>query len=130
LTPGRAALLQPFEELVGEQERREMVECERSLQAVRSDVPGIPVPADVVDQHIDAGQASKYLVSQPPDLRLGGQVRDEHVHLLAAGRADLASRVLGSPAVTAGDREVRTHRRQAEGGCPADAAGPAAGPRS
>ena len=93
--PGRGALLEPVEEQVGEQERREMVEREGALEPVSGDVPGVPVPADVVDQHIDPGKVLEHLAGQPPHLRLGGQVRDEHVHLPAAGRADLAGRVLG-----------------------------------
>jgi len=118
---GRGALLEPAEEQVGEQERREMVDSEGALEPVGGDMPGVPVPADVIDQYIDPGQALQYLAGQPPHLRLGGQVRDEHVHLAGAGGADLASRVLGAPAVPAGDREVRAHRGQAERGRPADA---------
>ena len=71
------------------------------------------------------GKRWQHLVGQPPHLRLGGQVRDEHVHLPAAGCADLASRVLGAAAVPAGDRDVRTHRGQAQGGRLADACGAA-----
>src|SRR6266540_1538634 len=119
---GWGALVQPVEEEIGEQERRQMVEGEGALEPVSGDVPGVPVPPDVVDQHIDPGEALEYLVSQPPHLRLAGQVRDEHVHLPAAGCADLASRALGAPAVPASDRQVRTHRGQAQGGRPADAA--------
>lgn len=52
-----------------------------------------------------ADQISAHL-PEPPRLRLGGPVRDEHVHLPAAGCADLASRALGAPAVSVGDREV------------------------
>ena len=120
---GRGAALQPAEEQAGEQERREMVEGEGALEPVSGDMPGVPVPPGVVNQHIDPGKALERLVSQPPHLRLGGQVRDEHVHLPAAGRADLASRVLAAPAVPAGDREVRAHRGQAQGGRLADASG-------
>ena len=71
------------------------------------------------------GSALEHLVSQPPHLRLGGQIRDEHVHLPAAGRADLASRGLGAPAVPAGDRQVRAERGQAQRGGLSDAAGTA-----
>ena len=120
-TRAGALFVKPVEEQVGEQERREMVEGEGVLEPVGGDVPGVPVAADVVDQHIDPGEALEHLGSQPPHLRLGGEVRDEHVHVAAAGGADLASRVLGALAVPAGDREVRTHRRQAEGGRFADA---------
>jgi hypothetical protein len=124
-TRGRGALLQPVEEQVGDQERREMVEGEGVLEPVSGDVPGVPVPPDVVDQHIDPGEALEYLLSQPAHLRLGGQVRDEHVHLPAAGRADLPSGALGALLVPAGDREVRTHSGQAQGGRSADACGAA-----
>jgi hypothetical protein len=100
-----------------------MVEREGALEPVSGDVPGVPVPPDVVDQHIDPGKALEYLLSQPPHLRLGGQVGDEHLHLPATGCAELASRALGGPAVAAGDRQVRAHRCQAKGGRPPDASG-------
>jgi hypothetical protein len=100
--------------VVGEQERREMVEGEGALKPVSGDVPGVPVPSDVVDQHVDPGKPLEYLVSQPPHLRLGGQVRDEHGHLPAAGCAQLGSRVLGAPTVPARDRQVRTHHGQTQ----------------
>ena len=98
-----------------------MVQGERALQPVGGDVPRVPVPTDVVHQHIELGQAVEDLVGQSPHLRLRRQVRDEHVHRPAAGCADLASRVLGALAVPAGDRHMRTHRGQAQGGRPADA---------
>src|SRR5271166_203107 len=47
-----------------------------SAGAVSGDVPGVPVPADVVDQYVDPGQPPEYLASQPPHPRL---VRDENV---------------------------------------------------
>src|SRR5688500_4438798 len=98
-----------------------MVEGEGVLEPVGSDVPGIPVAADVVDQHIEPGNAPEHLGSQPPHLRLGGEVRDEHVYVAVGGGADLACSVLGALAVPAGDRETRTHRRQTESGRLADA---------
>src|ERR1022692_4537566 len=64
-----------------------MVEGKGALEPVSGDVPGVPVPTDVVDQYIDPGKAPEYLVSQSAHLRLAGQVRDEHVHRPAAGCA-------------------------------------------
>ena len=98
-----------------------MVEREGVLEPVSGDVSGVPEAPDVVDQHIDPGKALEYLVGQPSHFRLGGQVRDEHVHRPATRVADLASRALGAVAVAAGDREVRTQRGQAQGGRFADA---------
>jgi hypothetical protein len=86
-------------------------------------VPGVPVPADVVDQHIDPRQGLEYLLGQPSYLCLGGQVGDEHVDLPTAGCADLPGRVLGAPAVATGDRQVCTHRGQAQSGRLTDAGG-------
>jgi len=99
-----------------------MVEGEGVLETVSGDVSGVPVAADVVDQHVNPVKRREYLVGKPPYLGLGGQVSDEHVDPPAAC-ADLPSRVLGAVAVAAGDRQVRTHRRQAECGRPADATG-------
>ena len=120
--PGRRALQEPVQQQVGEQKRREMVEGEGAFESVYGDVAGIPVPADIVDQHIDPRKAVQYLLGQPPYFRLGGQVRDEQVHLPASGRTDLASRVLGAYAISAGDRQVCTHPGQTQRGRPADAA--------
>ena len=78
---GRGALLQPVEQQVREQERREVVEGEGALEPVGGEVPGVPVPPDVVDQHVDPRQALEHLVGQPAHLGLRRQVRDEHVHL-------------------------------------------------
>jgi hypothetical protein len=114
-------VFQPVEEQVGEQERREMVDREGAFEPVRGDVPGVPVPADIVDQHIDPGEALQHLPSQPPHLRLGRQIRDEHVHLPAAGCPDLASRGVDAAGIPASDRQVRTHHGQAQRGRPTDA---------
>jgi hypothetical protein len=53
-----AALLEPFEEKVGEEERGEVVDGEGPLESVGGDVAGIPVAADVVDQDVNAGSCS------------------------------------------------------------------------
>ena len=113
---------QPVEEQVGEEERRKVVKGEGAFEAVGGDMPAVPVPPDVVDQHIDSGKALKYLVGQPPHLRLGGQVGDEDVYRPAARGTDLSSRAIGALAVSAGDREVCTHGGQAQRGGLADAA--------
>ena len=77
-------------------------------------------PPDIVNQHIEAGQTPEYLVGQPPYLRLGGQIRDEHVHLSA--RKLSGSR--GPPPrftrrISTGNRDTRTHGGQTQGGRPA-----------
>ncbi len=90
-TRAGAALLQPVEEQVGEQERREMVEGEGVLESVGGDAPGLPVAADVVDEHVDPGEALEHFAGQSSYLRLCGEVRDEHVDLPASRRADLAT---------------------------------------
>jgi hypothetical protein len=120
---GRGARPQPVEEQVGEQERREVVEGEGVLESVGGDMPGVPVPAGVVDQHVDPGEAAEYLVGQAPHLGLGGQVGHERVDLTTGGRAELAGRCLRAPPVAARDRDVRADRGEAESGRPADPAG-------
>src|SRR5215208_568034 len=118
---GWDALLQPVQQQGGEQERREMINGEGSLQPVGGGVPGIPVPADVIDQHIDPRQGLEYLLGQPSYLCLGGQVGDEHVDLPTAGCADLPGRVLSAASVAAGNRQVCTHHGQAQSGRLTDA---------
>ena len=56
------ALSEPVEQQVGQQERGEVVEREGALEAVGGDVPGVPVPADVVDQHVDPGRPCEHLL--------------------------------------------------------------------
>ena len=58
VTTRQARSAQPVEEQVGKQEWRKVVEGERALEPVYGDVPGVPVAADVVDQHIDAAKGS------------------------------------------------------------------------
>jgi hypothetical protein len=111
----RRALLQSVQEQAGQQERREMVEGECALEPVSGDVPGVPVAAGVIDQHIYPGQALEDLPGQPPYPGLGGQVRDEHVHLLSAGGADLAGGSFGAFSVPASDRKVRAQSSQPRG---------------
>jgi hypothetical protein len=50
--PRRRALVEPVEEQLGEQERGEMVQRERQLEAVGGDVARVPVATDVVDQYV------------------------------------------------------------------------------
>jgi hypothetical protein len=61
-------VLHPFEEQVGEQERGEVVEREGALVAVLGDVAGVPEAPDIVDQHIDLGQALQDLLGQAAQL--------------------------------------------------------------
>jgi hypothetical protein len=55
------------------------------------------------------GSTSRRRVSQPAHFRLDRQVPAEGVHLPAAGRADLAGRLLGTVAVPADDGDMRAH---------------------
>src|SRR3954470_23026415 len=100
-----------------------MVDGEGALEAVRGDVPRVPVAPGVVDQHIVPGQPPECFSRQPSYLDLGGQVAHEDVHPLTTGGLDLAGRVLGTALVTADDRDVRPQVRQTHGGRPADAPG-------
>jgi hypothetical protein len=101
---GRRAVREPVEEQMGEEERRKVVEGEGAFEAVGGDMPSVPVPAHVVDQHIDAGKPLKYLVSELPHLCLDGQVGDEYVYRPAARGADISSRAVGPLAVTSSSR--------------------------
>ena len=103
----------------------EMVDGEGPLEPVSGEVAGVPVPADVVDQHIDAWEPLEHFVGQSAHIGLGGVVGEEDVDLHTGRGADLPRRVLGAVGVPAGDRDVRTHFGQAQGGGPADAPGAA-----
>src|SRR5438105_11506296 len=100
-----------------------MIESEGALESVSGDVPSVPVAPNVVYQHVDRGKDLKDLIRQPTHVRLGRQVRDEHVHQPAAGCADLARRILGALAVAACNHEVRTEPGQAQCSRLADARG-------
>ena len=121
--PGRfVGLRQSVQEEVGKQERCQMVEGEGVLQPVCCDVPGVPVPPDVVDQHVEPGKDADDLLGQLPDLRLGGQISHEHIDCPTVRGLDLSGRVLRAGAVTAADRDVRPHAGQTHGSRPTDAA--------
>jgi hypothetical protein len=112
---------EPVEEQMGEEERGKVVEGEGEGEAVGDDMPGLPVPAHVVDQHIDPQKPLKYLVSELPYLALDGQVGDQDVYRPATCGTDISSRAVGPLAVSADDREVCTHSGQTQGGGLADA---------
>jgi len=57
LARAEALCFGPVEQQTGEQERRQVAEGERVLEAVRGDVRGVPVARDVVDQYVDLGKA-------------------------------------------------------------------------
>ena len=56
-TRAGALCFKSVEEQVGEQERRQMVEGDGALQPAGGDMAGVPVPLDVVDQHLDPRKA-------------------------------------------------------------------------
>jgi hypothetical protein len=90
-----------------------MVERKGALKPVGSHVSAVPLPADVVHQDIDPRQTLKDLLGQPPHLRLRRHVRDQHIHLPAAGSTDRASPVFGALGAPANDRDPRLHPGQA-----------------
>jgi len=116
----RGVLGQPVQEQVGQQERREVVQREGVLEPVSGDVPGVPVAADVVHQHVELGEPVKDLVGKSAHLSLSREVRDEDVDLCGAHGTDLSGSSLGAGAVPAGDRRARAQggeslgRRQAD----------------
>src|SRR5205085_2211278 len=65
---------EPLQEQGGEQERGQVVEGERALQAVGGQVAVGPEPADVVDQHVQPRVGGEDRAGEPPDLDLGAQV--------------------------------------------------------
>jgi hypothetical protein len=54
-----------------------MVDGEGALEPVGGDVPGRPVPADVVDQQMDSRKGLSYLLSQVSYFRFARRVCDE-----------------------------------------------------
>ena len=82
--PGSLLRTHPVDEEAREQERREVVERERQLEAVRGDVAVRPEPAHVVDQHVDSGVALLQFGGQSAHLRLRRQVGLEDVDRVIA----------------------------------------------
>ncbi len=118
--------LQSFQEQVGQQEGGQVVDGEGVFQAVHGDVPVGPEPADVVDQHVEAGVCLEHLRGEPAHLRLGGHVGDEHVHrVIARCRADVGCGGLGAGGVAPDDADSGAHSREPDGGGLADPAGAA-----
>ena len=99
-----------------------MIDGEGVLEPVGGEMSGVPVPADVVDQHIDPRKPLQRLLRQPAHLGLGRQVGDEHVDLATGGGLDLSGRLFGAVAVAASDREVCAEGSQSDSGRLADAA--------
>src|SRR3954449_8183570 len=58
--PGRPGARQPVQQQVGEQLRREVVDRERAFEAIGGDMPGVPVAAGVLYQHIDPRQGHEH----------------------------------------------------------------------
>ena len=68
-----------FQQQVGQQERREVIERERVLEAIGGHVAVRPEAADVVEQHVQPRIGGEHLVRQPPDLGLRRHVGDEDI---------------------------------------------------
>jgi len=99
-----------------------MVEGEGAFEPVCGDVPGVEVPADVVDQHMNPRKGLQQLLRHVSYVGLGGQVCDEEVDPPATGGADLPSRFFSAYPIPADDRQVGTHLGQAKCGSPTNAA--------
>ena len=77
-----------------------MVQRERALEAIGRDVPGRQKPPTLSDQHVDGRQSLQDLLGHTSDLRLAGQIRDEHLNratgdgpnLSGGGRGTVGSR--------------------------------------
>jgi hypothetical protein len=78
------------------QKRCRVVDREGAVEPASGDVRGFPGATHVVDQDVDPGEALEHLAGEAPDLRLGGQVRDQHIYATAASSVDLPSCVLGA----------------------------------
>jgi hypothetical protein len=89
-------------------------------------VPVLPEPADVVDQHVQAGIRVEDLSGQAPYLSLAGQVGGERVDGgVARRRADVGRGGFGPREVAAGDADLGTQVGEPGCGGLADAAGAA-----
>src|SRR5690348_12972116 len=82
---GRAGF-QRLEQQVGQQERREVIERERHLNAVRR-LAAAPEEdrAGVVDEHVQAVVACTELLSRPAHLRLHTEIGDQRADVVIAG---------------------------------------------
>jgi hypothetical protein len=84
--PRRCAVAQAGKEEVGEQERRQVVDCDRPLVPVLGQLAGLGDHSRVVDEHVDARTPLQQLVRQAPDLGLRRQVGAQGLGLLVAAR--------------------------------------------
>jgi hypothetical protein len=103
-----AALPQPLEQELGEQERGEVVEREGALEAVGRDLARREHRAGVVGEHVDALVALEQLGRQPADLVQALEVGDVLVRRAGRGRGGLAH----VRRVAADDRDLRAAPRQ------------------
>src|ERR1019366_9734398 len=78
--PCGCAGLQSVQKQVGQQERGEVVEGKRALEAVGRRVSVCPEPADVVDQYVQPRVGVEDIGGEPAHLCLGG-----HVGLVGVG---------------------------------------------
>ena len=102
--PRRCAGLQPVQQQVRQQERGEVIERERVLQAVGGDVPVRPEPADVVDEHIQARVPVEHFAREASYFGLRRQVRGERVDRRVIRRgADVGRGRLRASDVAPGD---------------------------
>jgi hypothetical protein len=99
-----------------------MIDGEGALEPVGGEMSVVPVPADVVDEHIDPRKPLQRLLRQPAHLGLRRQVGDEHVDVSTCGGLDLSGRLFGAVAVSASDRQMCAEGGQSHSGRLADAA--------
>jgi hypothetical protein len=47
-----------------------MIQRKGAFETIGGHVPGVPVPTDIVDQHIDKRKRAQYLAGYPPNIHL------------------------------------------------------------
>ena len=119
--PRRRGGPEPVEQQIREQERRQVVDRERSLVAVLGQLATMRVGAGVVDQHVDAVVAVEQLLREPADLGQRREVRPQRLNRPPARPLDSPRDRVQPAGISAHRHDNTASPRQLDGGGGADA---------
>ena len=118
---GGAAVREPAEQEMGQQEGRQVVDGEDGLDAVDGHGVAEIHHARVVHEHMQPGIRGEQRLGQAADRLLRREVRhEERDAVVAAPGPDLGDQRVATGAVTADEPERRPHAPKGVRGCPAD----------
>ena len=84
MTTGRERSPQPVQEHVGEEERGEVIDCERRLEAVHGQVPLAEDHARVVHEHVEPRIRGQELGGEAADVLLGREIAEHQIDRVVA----------------------------------------------